>query len=333
MKYAYYPGCSLMESAREFDVSVRAVMDRLGVELMEIPDWTCCGASAAEPVSKLMNYALPARNLAIVQDELPGLDILAPCSACYLNLLKVNREVVGQRHLHGRVNEVLAASGLTYRGEVKVRHLLDVLLNDVGAGIMAQKVARGLEGMKLAPYYGCQILRPYPVFDSPGRPASMEPIIRAMGGEVHEWECGNRCCGASLMVGHRDVALHSVAAILDQAEGADAVVTVCPLCQMNLEVYQGQAVKVGGRRIPVLYLTQLMSLALGLGESDVQLGKNLTLNAGARHGIETRAWSVTLQAEDAVPGQASRMGQDDPGEARPDRPDKKSNLNKGANHV
>lgn len=327
MKYAYYPGCSLMESAREFDVSVRAVMDRLGAELIEIPDWTCCGASAAEPVSKLMNYALPARNLAIVQDELPGLDVLAPCSACYLNLLKVNREVVGERHLHGRVNEVLAASGLTYRGEVNVRHLLDVLLNDVGAGIMAQKVTRGLEGMKLAPYYGCQILRPYPVFDSPGRPTSMEPIIRAMGGQVHEWDCGNRCCGASLMVGHRDVALHSVAAILDQADGADAVVTVCPLCQMNLEAYQGDAVRAGGRRVPVLYLTQVMGLALGLGEEAVQLGKNLSLSAGARHGIEARAWSLGLQAEDAESGQGG------PGEPGTDRPEKKSNLNKGANHV
>jgi len=316
MKYAYYPGCSLLESAREFDVSVRAVMDRLGAELIEIPDWTCCGASAAEPVSKLLNYALPARNLAIAQDELPGLDILAPCSACYLNLLKVNREVVGERHLHGRVNEVLAASGLIYRGEVKVRHLLDVLLNDVGAGIMAQKVARSLEGMKLAPYYGCQILRPYPVFDSPGRPASMEPIIRAMGGEVHEWECGNRCCGASLMVGHRDVALRSVAAILDQAAGADAVVTVCPLCQMNLEAYQGQAVKAGGQRIPVLYLTQIMGLAMGLDESQVRLGKNLTLNAGARHGIETRAWGAQLQAEGAEPGRSVGTDQGIPDETR-----------------
>jgi heterodisulfide reductase subunit B len=291
-------------------------MGRLGVELADIPDWTCCGASAAEPVSRLMNYALPARNLAIVEKDMGGMDVLAPCSACYLNLLKVNREAVADRHLHGRVNEVLAASGLTYRGEVRVRHLLDVLVNDVGGAIVAQKVTDGLAGMKLAPYYGCQILRPYRVFDDPGKPTSMEPIITALGAEVHEWDCGNRCCGASLMVGHRDVAMRSVAAILAEAEGADAVVTVCPLCQMNLEAYQAQAVRVGGRRVPVLYLSQVMGMALGLGEDGVQLGKNLTLTAGGRKRMETRAWRNEVR-----PG--SEAG----------RQEGENNLNKGASHV
>ncbi|QGY41481.1 disulfide reductase [Pseudodesulfovibrio cashew] len=292
MRYAYYPGCSLMESAREFDVTTRAVMERLGCELIEIPDWTCCGASAAEPVSRLMNYALPARNLAIVEQEMEGLDVLAPCSACYLNLLKVNREVVGDRHLHGQVNEVLAASGLHYRGDVTVRHLLDVLKTDVGAKIAEQKVTDGLKGMKIAPYYGCQILRPYPVFDEPGNPTSMEPFIRAMGGEVFEWRMGNRCCGASLMMGHPEVAIESVAAILADAEGADAIATVCPLCQMNLEAYQARAVKEGGKPVPVLYLTQLMGLALGLDRETVQLEKNLTMTAKVREDMATRAWAM-----------------------------------------
>jgi len=291
MKYAYYPGCSLLESAQEFDVSVQAVMERLDVELEEIPDWTCCGASAAEPVSKLMNYALPARNLAIVEKDMGGVDVLAPCSACYLNLLKVNREVVGDRHLHGQVNEVLAASGRIYKGEVEVRHLLDILLNDVGAKIVQQKVTNDLEGMKVAPYYGCQILRPYPVFDDPGRPTSMEPILKAMGATVVDWDCGNRCCGASLMVGHRDVAIRSVAEILNQANGADAIVTVCPLCQMNLEAYQGHAAKAGGSPVPVMYLSQLMGLSFGLGEADLQLEKNLTMTAKVRKDIATKGWN------------------------------------------
>ena len=291
MRYAYYPGCSLKESACEFDGSVTAVMESLGVELTEIPDWTCCGASAAEPVSRLMNYALPARNLAIVESAMDGVDVMAPCSACYLNLLKVNREVVPDRRLHGRVNEVLAASGQTYKGAVRVRHLLDVLTRDVGAGTIRERVTRGLEGMKIAPYYGCQILRPYPVFDLPARPTSMEPIIEALGGTVHRWDMGNRCCGASLMMGHRDVALRSVAAILKAAQGADAIVTVCPLCQMNLEAYQDAAVREGGTRVPTLYLTQLMGLALGHDEAAMQLRKNLTLTAGVRTAIATRAWS------------------------------------------
>ncbi|MBI9080669.1 MAG: CoB--CoM heterodisulfide reductase iron-sulfur subunit B family protein [Pseudodesulfovibrio sp.] len=297
MKYAYYPGCSLRESAQEFDISVQAVMERLGVELEEIPDWTCCGASAAEPVSKLMNYVLPARNLAIVEKEMGAMDVLAPCSACYLNLLKVDREVIGNRHLHGRVNEVLAASGLVYGGTVKVRHLLDVLLNDVGAKIVEQKVTDSLEGMTVAPYYGCQILRPYPVFDDPGRPTSMEPILKALGATVHKWDFGNRCCGASLMVGHRDVALRSVADILAGAEGADVIVTVCPLCQMNLEAYQSQAVKSGGRHVPVIYLSQLMGLAFGMGEKLMQLKKNMTLTGTARKDFNAKVWRPDVQSE------------------------------------
>jgi heterodisulfide reductase subunit B len=298
MKYAYYPGCSLTESACEFDVSTRLVMERLGCELIEIPDWTCCGASAAEPVSRLMNYALPARNLAIVEQEMDGLDVLAPCSACYLNLLKVNREVVGDRRLHGRVNEVLAASGLHYRGEVRVRHLLDVLKNDVGAKIVEQKITDGLQGMKVAPYYGCQILRPYPVFDEPGRPVSMEPFIEAMGGEVYRFDMSNRCCGASLMMGHPEVAIRSVAEILNDAAGADAIVTVCPLCQMNLEAYQAKARKAGGQSVPVLYLTQLLGLAMGLDEKDVQLAANLTMTPAVRRGIADRAWAVPAPGDE-----------------------------------
>ena len=296
MRYAYYPGCSLTESAVEFDVSTRAVMTFLGAELEEIPDWTCCGASAAEPVSKLMNYALPARNLAIVERDMDGIDVLAPCSACYLNLLKVNREVVGNRSLHGRVNEVLAASGMVYGGHVKVRHLLDVLVNDVGAKIIAQHVADNLEGMKIAPYYGCQILRPYPVFDDPGKPSSMTSILEGLGAEVLEWDHANKCCGASLMMGHREVALKSVAAILADAGDADAIVTVCPLCQMNLEAYQQQARKLGGRSVPILYLTQLMGLAFGLDADAMLLDKNLTVSPGVRRNIVNKVWRRPEQA-------------------------------------
>jgi heterodisulfide reductase subunit B len=289
MKYAYYPGCSLQENAREFDVSVRAVMERLGVELVEIPDWTCCGASAAEPVSELMNYALPARNLALAEKELSGLDVLAPCSACYLNLLKVNREVVGDKVLHGRVNAALDACGLAYEGRVRVRHILDVLVNDIGLEAVAGAVQGDLNGMRVAPYYGCQILRPYEVFDDPRRPVTMDSVLGAMGAEVHEWEMGARCCGASLMVTHPEVAMHSVEAILGAAGGADAIATVCPLCQMNLEAYQNESAA-GGHHVPVLYLTQLMGLAFGLEEPAVQLDKNLSLSGSTRAGIRARAW-------------------------------------------
>ncbi len=289
MKYAYYPGCSLQESAQEFDVSVRAVMAALGVELVEIPDWTCCGASAAEPVSELMNYALPARNLALAESSLAGLDVLAPCSACYLNLLKVNREVVGNKILHGRVNEALGASGLTYRGTVGVRHILDVLVNDIGLDAIRERVVNDLGGMRVASYYGCQILRPYEVFDNPRHPVTMDNVLSALGAKPQPWEMGNRCCGASLMVTHPEVAMHSVDSILGAAGDADAVATVCPLCQMNLEAYQHGASS-GGHHIPILYLTQLLGLAFGLEEPAVLLDKNMSMNGSERAGIRARAW-------------------------------------------
>ncbi|NCD25496.1 MAG: disulfide reductase [Deltaproteobacteria bacterium] len=289
MRYAYYPGCSLRESAQEFDVSVRAVMDKLDVELIEIPDWTCCGASAAEPVSELMNYALPARNLALAEKELPGLSVLSPCSACYLNLYKVNREVVGNKVLHGRVNEALGACGLAYDGKVTVRHILDALVLDIGLDAVRERVVRDLNGMRVAPYYGCQVLRPYAAFDDPRHPVTMDQTLTAMGAKVHEWDMGARCCGASLMVTHPEVAMHSVAAILEAAEGADAIATVCPLCQMNLEAYQNESAA-GGHHVPILYLTQLMGLAFGLEEPSVLLEKNMSLSGSIRAGIRDRAW-------------------------------------------
>jgi heterodisulfide reductase subunit B len=272
-------------------------MERLGVELVEIPDWTCCGASAAEPVSKLMNYALPARNLALAERDLPGLDILVPCSACYLNLLKVNREVLPDRELHNQVNEVLGASDLSYKGPVAVRHILDILINDVGMDKIRECVTTGLRGMRVAPYYGCQILRPYAVFDDPQRPVSMEGILSALGAEVFPWDMGNRCCGASLAVTHPEVGMHSVVAILEAGKKADGIATVCPMCQMNLEAYQNNP-SVSSHRAPVLYLTQLMALAFGLGEESILLKKNMSLNHEMCTRIKERSWHHEPEATD-----------------------------------
>jgi heterodisulfide reductase subunit B len=280
MRYAYYPGCSLETSAHEYDVSCREILRRLGAELAEIPDWTCCGASAVEPVSRLLTLALPARNLALAEREAAGLDMLVPCSACYLNHLRVVRECAADRALPGRVNEALSVEGLRYGGTVRVRHLLDVLTADFRPEDVAAAATRNLEGLVVAPYYGCQILRPYPVFDDPEHPGSMTPLLKALGAGVLDWDMGGRCCGASLMATRRDVALASVAAILDAAAGADVIVTVCPMCQMNLEAYQRQA-----RHSPpvsVLYLTQLLGLAFGLSDGQVLLGKNMAVTDGLK---------------------------------------------------
>lgn len=281
MKYAYYPGCSLMESAGEYDVSTRAVLEEMLGELVEIPGWTCCGASAVEAVDDLLSVVLPARNLALAGKFVAGADILAPCSACYLNLLKAARRLDGDDGLYRRVKDILAAEGLALERGYRVRHLLDVLDNEFASAV-ADKVVRPLEGLKVAPYYGCQILRPYEVFDDPERPVSMEPVIRALGAEVFEWNMGARCCGASLMASKKHAALRSVGAILQAAEGADVIATVCPLCQMNLESYQDEASRSLGRKVraSVLYLPQLMGLGFGYPGGRMQLGKNMSLAGG-----------------------------------------------------
>ena len=278
MKYAYYPGCSLRESAIEFDGSTRAVLTRLGVEFEEIPDWTCCGASAVESVSLALAHGLPARNLALAERHLPGCDILMPCSACYGNHLKLQTLAQTQRAVLGEVNALLAGEGLVYSGKGgRVRHLIDVLLGGVGPAAIEAGVARNLAGLVVAPYYGCQVLRPYPVFDDPEHPRSMEPILTALGASIHPWSKGNKCCGASLMATHKEAALAAVASLLREARGADVIVTVCSMCQMNLEAYQKEALGRGAAPVTILYLPQLVGLALGLSAQEVLMEKNLAV--------------------------------------------------------
>ena len=302
MRYAYYPGCSLAESAREYDQSTRMVMERLGARLVDVPDWTCCGASAVESVSRLLAMALPARNLALAQREGQEVDVLVPCSACYLNLRRVQEETAHDRALALDLEEVLSVENLHYDGTVRVRHLLDVLQADFGPQQIGHHVSRPLEGMTVAPYYGCQILRPYAVFDDPERPTSMEPLLKAVGAEVFDWSMGNVCCGASLMATEKDVALVSVARILDAAQGADVIATVCPLCQMNLEAYQAEALRRAGHGEPVtvLYLPQLMGLAMGLSPRDVLLDKNMSLRDPARKKISQLLKTPRQAAEATV---------------------------------
>jgi heterodisulfide reductase subunit B len=286
MHYTYYPGCSLEGTAREYDVSTRAVMERLGARLTELPDWTCCGASAAEPNSLLLSLVLPARNLAVADKTAPDQDILVPCSACYLNLKRASESTAADHDLAATIDAVLMDEGLQLKRLAGVRHLLDVLANDVGAGRIAGRVVTPLEGLVVAPYYGCQCLRPYTVFDDPETPHSMEPLIAATGAKVHPWSMGARCCGASHMSTKPEVAQKLVGAILSEARGADVIATVCPMCQMNLEAYQ----KTISRRekadlqITVMYLPQLIGLALGMQNAELGLGLNLAVSRAFRSG-------------------------------------------------
>jgi len=280
MSYLYYPGCSLTGTAREYDLSTRAVMDAMGVPLTELEEWTCCGASAAEACSELLSLALPAINLAIAEGMDAHQDIMIPCSACYLNLKKSAETMRKDPLARDRVNTVLAENELTVKGTVKVRHLLDVLATDLGADAIRDKVTVDLSHLTIAPYYGCQCLRPYPVFDDPEEPRSMEPLIRATGARLHPWQMGAKCCGASHMNTKMDVALELVHAILQAARGADAIVTVCPMCQMNLEAYQDKIARRYGdvSSVTILYLPQLIGMALGLSDDALGLQLNLALS-------------------------------------------------------
>jgi heterodisulfide reductase subunit B len=284
MKYFYYPGCSLEASAGEYDRSSRALLTAMGAEITELEDWSCCGASAAEAQSRLLALALPARNLAIAEKMAIARDLVVPCSACYLNLRKVAEKIGREPELLTALNTVLSADGLHLSGGVRVRHLLDVLANDLGAQALGAKVARPLKGLTIAPYYGCQCLRPYRVFDDPEAPRTMSPLITAAGAAVHPWQMGARCCSASLMTTKPEVGLPLVAGILKAARGADAIATVCPMCQMNLEAFQSKASRFAAEdlAISVLYLPQLLGLAMGLSESALGLGFNLALTPGFR---------------------------------------------------
>jgi len=282
MRYLYYPGCSLEGTALEYNLSTRSVMQDAGVELVEIEDWTCCGASAAEATSDLLSLALPARNLAIAEKMDDVNNILVPCSACYLNLKKVEEKTRKDQKMMDTLNGILAEEQLHLKGRVTVRHLLDVIANDIGSQKIQCLVKQPLSDLIIAPYYGCQCLRPYSIFDDPEVPHSMEPIIEALGAKVHHWGMAARCCGASHMNTKMEVGIELVANILKDARGADAIVTVCPMCQMNLEAHQRKISNVHHEDLntAILYLPQLMGLALGISEKE--LGLNLNLSIGDR---------------------------------------------------
>ncbi len=278
MKYLYYPGCSLESTALEYNVSTRAIMRALGCELEEIVGWNCCGASAAETSSKLLSLVLSARVLALAEKTGQSDDILIPCSGCYLNLKKAEDNIKHNPEIKAKIKEVLAEEDLPLPTRVKPRHLLDVIVTDLGPESIIKKRVRSLDGLKIAPFYGCQCIRPFLVFDDPEDPRSMEPLIEATGAEIFHWDMGAKCCGASNMITKQEIASKLVSGILSAASGADAIVTVCGMCQMNLEAHQKRLSHEEGLdlNIPILYFPQLLGLALGLENQDVRLDLNLS---------------------------------------------------------
>lgn len=266
MKFSYFPGCSLKGLGRAYEESLLPVLRHLGIELEELDDWNCCGATAYMAVDEAKACVLAARNLALA--ERSGLtQLIAPCAACYLVLNKTKHYFHDYPAMKTTIDRALAAVDLAYAGDTAVRHPLDVLVNDVGLDAIRQKVVRPLHGLKVATYYGCQLVRPYATFDDQYNPVTMDRLIEALGATVVRYPLKTKCCGGSLTGTVPEAGIRMVYILLNEARkrGADCLATVCPLCQFNLDAYHARVRSdYGDVIVPTVYFTQLMGLAFGL---------------------------------------------------------------------
>ncbi len=281
-QYAYYPGCSLESLATSYNASTLEVARELGVELKEIKDWNCCGSTAYFPVDELLAYTLVARNLALAEKD--GLsEFVAPCSACYKNAYFTNAYLQKDPDLAEHINYALAADDLHVNGSLRVRHLIEVFLEDVGLEAIEKKVNHPLKGLHVAPYYGCQLLRPRKDHENIENPVFFESLLSVLGAQPVEFASKTRCCGGSLIITNRKAALDMVHKLLQDAvmHKADVIATTCPMCNVNLEVYQSQVNQEFGTEfsIPVMYFTQLMGVALGIKPGRLGIGKEMVSGA------------------------------------------------------
>ena len=274
MKYGYFPGCSLLSSAVEYDRSGRAVLNAVGVELEEIDDWVCCGATAAHATSPLLAASLPAISCAAAEKQ--GLDVLTCCAACYSRLKSVNQEVKDDPELQKQVSEIIEEP---YKGNLKVLHITEVLAREIDPGAIKAAVKKPLKGLKVACYYGCLMARMPEALcvDKAEYPVLMDDLIEAVGGEPVDWPYKTECCGAALTLARQKTVVRLSGEIVQiaKANGADVLAVACPLCQANLDMYQANAEKLTGESLglPVLYFTQLMALAMGLSAEELCLDK------------------------------------------------------------
>jgi heterodisulfide reductase subunit B len=289
MPYTYYPGCSLESTAKAYDESLRKVFSLLKLDLVDLPDWNCCGATMYMAMDETLACCLSARNLAIA--ERLGHDVIAPCSSCYTILSKTHRLMRDQREVRDAVDEALQPTGLKYNLSLRIRHPLDVLVNDVGIQLIKLEAKRDLHGLKIANYYGCQIVRPERGFDDREDPTSMDNLFEALGAVNVYFPMKVRCCGGMIMTTCPDVGLKLVQDLLACAieNGAECIVTTCPLCQINLEAYQSRVnSRFGGKvEIPVLFFTQLLGLALGADPNELGLHRQLVPLRLESAGFET----------------------------------------------
>jgi heterodisulfide reductase subunit B len=274
MKYAYFPGCSAESTARDMHESTLAVSERLGIDLQEPKGWTCCGATAGHQTDPLLAVSLPAATLMKVKDM--GLDLVANCAACY-NRLKLANHLIAMNPDTRR--NVADAIGRDYDGSVRIRHFMEVLLEDVGLDTLQNALQRTLKGLKVACYYGCLLVRPHEAmqFDDPENPTSLDRLVRTLGAESLEWPHKVECCGGGFSMTRTDVVIRLTDSILSMAKlaGADCIAVSCPMCQINLDMRQLDIQKQLGKRydMPIVYVTQLIGLCLGISADKLGFNK------------------------------------------------------------
>lgn len=283
---SYYPGCSSQATGVHLDTSLKAVMSKVDIVFREIDDWNCCGASVGHICSgQVPTLALSGRNLANAQAAGPE-DVVTPCAACYLNTHHTNEEIREHPEVKADVNEALAEAGKSYDGSLHVRHICEVLVNDVGMDKLKSAVTNPLTGLKVAGWVGCQTVRPFAATERGGKwetyddPSFLDDFTKACGAEAVPFKGKTKCCGGSVAVISPDKTLQLMKDILDEvkASGADVVSTPCPLCQTNLEMYQPAINKQFGTdfNIPVVFYSQLLAVAMGMdGKTDAGLHQHL----------------------------------------------------------
>jgi heterodisulfide reductase subunit B len=277
MRYAYFPGCSLSSSGYDYNLSLKFVARALGIELVEVRDWVCCGASSAHAISHLLSVALPVLNLSHAEKD--GFQkLIAPCLACLSRFKGANVELEHDASLKEKIHQVF---DYQYQGKVKVYHPLEVFL-EMGLEKIRERIRKKLTGLRIACYYGCVLTRPPKItqFDNVEDPQSMDSIVRTLGATPIEWSFKTECCGVSMTLTRSDMVLKLSNDILREAKeaGADAIAVACPLCQANLDGRQRQIEETYNTRygIPILYITQLMGLAFGAFPKEVGIQKLMT---------------------------------------------------------
>ena len=282
MEIAYYPGCTLHASSRLYDIQARLVLGRLGIELREIEDWNCCGATSAAKTDEFLSIALPARNLGIA-DASPYAEMVIPCSSCYSRTLVAQKRLADDPALREAVNAGLGQKQKV-EGRIKIRSILELLAGKVRDGGFKDKVVKKLEGLRPACYYGCLLTRfPVDIKSLPEEvvmeggvenPQGMETVLLALGAKPLDWSYKTDCCGASASVNDTDMSLRLMSKILDDAinRGANCLVTTCPMCQFNLDAWQDRTGQ--GYSLPVYFITELAGVAMGIDAREMQLDRH-----------------------------------------------------------